>query len=251
MATRGPAGADAHEPGVIDVANIDIPRSAGGRTSNLRMAAEAEIGIANGEQLVIDGTVRIVARRAAFAHGGMFKGEGASLLLMALRAIFILARHRQSAVRFHDVHAVWVVALDAIHLSFEHGMVLREMKLSLRLEMAIQAGLGFLAGIDDEAPASAARRDVLASWTVARFTAAPAFHVAPVGMQPPVRAHGENTIDLVVAIRAGLVADVGRSFNRQRRNDPALRRAGVDQQKQSPHTRAQDREKEEAPGWFF
>lgn len=214
MATGRPAGANAHIPRVIDIADIDIACAAGRGTGNLRMAAEAKIGIANGEQLVIDGAVRVVAGRATFAQRGVFKGERPGLLLMALRAIFILTRHRQSAVRFHDVHAVRVVALDAVHFSFQHRMVLRKMKRRLYFQMAIQARLGLLAGIDDEASARAACRDVLAARPVAGFAATPAFHAVLVWMQTPVRAHRKDTVDFIVAICARLVADVGRAFNR-------------------------------------
>jgi len=72
---------------------------------------------------------------------------------MTLRAGFIEARHRQSARRFHDVHAVGVMALHAVHFPSSTGDA-AESEGRLRLEMALETGLGVLARIDDELPAA-------------------------------------------------------------------------------------------------
>lgn len=252
VASGCPAGADAHVAGVIDVANVNISRAARARPGHLRMAAKAKVGIANGEQLVVDRTVRIMAGRATFAQGRVLEREGARLFLMALRAIFIQARHREAAAVFHDVHAVRVVALDAIHFSFENGMMLRKMKLGLGFQMAIETSLGIFAGINDESPTRASRGDVLAAGAVTGFATAPAFHGSLAGVQAAMDAHRENAINFFVAIRARLVTDVIRAFNRQGRDDLALRRrAGVDQQKQRDQSRAQCQSREimEATGF--
>src|SRR5258706_10084667 len=88
---------------------------------------------------------------------------------MTLGAIYVEARHGKSARRFHDVHAMRVVALDAVHFAFDDGMMLREVEFGMCFQVALKTGGGVLAGIDDELAASAARHDVFAGGAVAGF----------------------------------------------------------------------------------
>ena len=66
MATRRPAGADADKPGMIHIADVEVPRRNRG-TGCLRMATQTEIGIAHRKHLGINGAVRVVASGATFA----------------------------------------------------------------------------------------------------------------------------------------------------------------------------------------
>jgi len=116
----------------------------------LRVAAQAEGGITGHEQLLIDRTMRLVTSHAAFPQGGMLKHKRPGLILVALGAILICPRHGQSARRLEEVISVRIMALPAIHVPFDHRMMLREHKVALHIEMAFKAGGGILAGIDDE-----------------------------------------------------------------------------------------------------
>src|SRR5439155_501087 len=80
------------------------------------------------EQLGVDRAVRRVANRTALAERFVFEHERPGLLAMALRAGLVQPRHGQSAVRFHDVAAVRVVTLDAVHPVFNHRMMLRQVE---------------------------------------------------------------------------------------------------------------------------
>jgi len=148
VAAGGPASAKLQIEGVIHAADIDV--ALGAWTRLLGVAAEAKIGIRFGQQFGVDRTMRLMTDRAAFTQGGMFVNKWPGLLAMAVGAHFVLARHGQAAGGLHDVHAVRVVALDAVHFAFEHRMVLRIMKFGLHFQVALQAGLRVLAGIDDE-----------------------------------------------------------------------------------------------------
>ena len=94
VTTGRPAGAHLQQRRVVRVADINVPGGNIG-TLNLGMAAEAQIGIADHQHLLIHRTMRIMAQRAALAHGRMFKDKGARLVTMALLAAFILPGHGQ------------------------------------------------------------------------------------------------------------------------------------------------------------
>src|SRR6266404_3409791 len=123
MAAGAPTSALPQVGRVRSVADVDFSwRHA--RSLHLRVALEAEVGIAFDEHLAIDRAVRIVANGAAFAQGLMLEDKRPSLLAMALRAILIEPRHGQPARGLGDVGAMRIVALHAIHVAFEDGMML-------------------------------------------------------------------------------------------------------------------------------
>jgi hypothetical protein len=90
---------------------------------------------------------------------------------MATRALFVLPRHGKSARRFHDVEAVRVVALHAVHLPFGHRMMLRQIELGVGFEMAGEARLRVAPRIHDEFSTAAPCCDVFAAGSVAGFAA--------------------------------------------------------------------------------
>ena len=63
-----------------------------------------------------------------------------------------------------------IVALNAIHLAFQDGMVLGKLEFGLGVEVALETGGGVPAGIDDEVGPGRARGDVFAGRAMARFT---------------------------------------------------------------------------------
>jgi hypothetical protein len=93
--------------------------------------------------------------------------------------------------------------------------MLREVKLGLGFEMTLEAGVGLLAGVDDEfvEAAATAHRDVFAAGTVTGFATVLAGHAAIVEMEPRVRTGRKSASDVSVAIRAGLVANESRALN--------------------------------------
>ena len=95
VTTGSPAGAGLQQRRVVRIADINMPGGNIG-TLNLGMTAEAKVGIADHQHLLIHRTVWIMAQRAAFAHGRVFKDKGARLVTMTLRAAFVLPGHGQS-----------------------------------------------------------------------------------------------------------------------------------------------------------
>ncbi len=154
----------------------------------------------------------------------MFKNERARLGFMTLCATLILLRHRESAGRFQDVAAVRIVAVHAIHVTFDDQMMLRQIKFRVDVEVTLKTRLGIFAGIDDELR-RAAGADVFAARTMTGFATALAGHRGVFKMQPRVRAHRKFADDIRVAISAGLIADKMSAGNFQGRNDEGRRRA--------------------------
>jgi len=78
---------------------------------------------------------------------------------------------------FHNVHAVRVMALDAVHLALDDRVVLRQVEFRVGIQVALKGRRRGPCGIDDEFAASAAYHDVFAGGAVAGF--APCWPVRP------------------------------------------------------------------------
>src|SRR5687767_638592 len=99
----------------------------------------------------------------------MGEDDGFRLFAVAPGALLVEASHGEAARRFHDVEAVRVVALRAVHLSFDDWVMLREVELGVGIEMAGKAGVGIAPWVNDEfAPADS---DMFAAGSMARFAA--------------------------------------------------------------------------------
>ena len=167
-----------------------------------------------------------MAGRAAFAHGFMLENKRLRLFAMALGTGFVQARHGQAARGFENVAAVRVMALHAVHATFEHRVMLRQVEFRLRLQMALKAGSRVLAGIDDEPAAPATGLNVQTAWPVAGFATALAFELVPFDVQPRVRAGRKSTHVVRVAIEADAVANI-RGPGNFRRREHGLRDRGT------------------------
>ena len=178
VAPSGPAGAVTCECGVIFIANKKT--SGRGRALHLRMAAQTEIRVANGQHLRVDRAMRVMTTCATFTEGRVLKNEGQRLLSMTLRAVFIKPRHGESAGGLHDVHAVGIMALNAIHFSLNDRVVLRKLERSTNFLMTLKAALGIPAGIDDELfeATTTSHRDMFATRAVTGFATALASHLS-------------------------------------------------------------------------
>ena len=216
VTTGRPAGSHLKKSRVVCIANIDMARR-NIRALRLGMAAQAQVGIVGDEHFLIDGTMRVVTNGAALAQGLVLKNKRTCLVLVTLRATLILLCHRQAASRFKDVTAVRVVAVHAAHVAFDDGMMLWEAKFGLDVQVALKTGVWFFARIDDEAGRPAGT-DMFTAGSVAGFAAALAGHGRIPDMQARVRAGGKFPDNFRVAIRAGLVADIVRAGDFQRRH---------------------------------
>ena len=201
---------------------------------DLCVAAHAKIRITVDEHFLVDRTVRSMTGDAAFAHRLVFKNKRARLVAMALGAAFIMPRHGQPARRFENIAAMGIVALPAIHVAFDDRVMLGQIKFRVDVEMTLKTGRRILARVDDE-PDAAAGLDVFAARPVTGFAAGLADHRRIVRMNPRVRAGGKLSDDVLVAIGAGLIADIVRAGNFQRSHH-GVGRGGTGIQKQHQRT---------------
>jgi hypothetical protein len=114
-------------------------------------------------------------------------------------------RHGQAAGGFENIGPVWVVALHAIHLAFDDGMMLRQAEFRVRFQVAVKASRGVRAGIDDELPTPAARGDVFAARAMTGF-AAGLFHHGSPEIHARMGTRWKDADVIRVALEAGLVA---------------------------------------------
>src|SRR5689334_20203745 len=100
------------------------------------MATKAQVVIRLHQQLASYRAVGSVAHRASFPHRFVFEDEGTGLFAMAFAAGFVLARHGQTARRLENISTMGIVTLDAIDAPFGDRMVIGQVELRMRLEMA-------------------------------------------------------------------------------------------------------------------
>ncbi len=155
----------------------------------------------------------------------MLEYKRPALFTMTLGAAFIQARHGQSACGLEDIHAMRIVALHAIHAPFNHWMVLRQMKLRSRLQMALQAGGRISAGINNEFPAAATAFHVLAPRPMARFAAGFTFQQRRLDVNSAMWTCRKYSRDVGVAFVANFISHIAGPGNLRRRHDRLLKAA--------------------------
>jgi hypothetical protein len=213
MTARGPAGATSQKRGVVPAANLDFAR----RELLLEMALEAKILVSLDKQIVIHRAMRLVTGGAALAHRFVLENKWAALRDMTFRAGVHLAGEGEPAT-LDRVAFVRIVTIAAAHLSFDHGMMVRQLKASFHLQMTSKTNLGRLSRVDDHIAHATGFR-MFAPRTMARF-AADVLRIIPARDEARVRGRWEIFVDFRVAFRAVLRADklrawnLGRSHNR-------------------------------------
>ena len=185
------------------------------------MTLETEVVVAFDKHFGIDRSVRLMTNGATLPKRFMLEGVDFCLLAMALRTRLVEPRHGQTASGLHDVHAVRVMALNAIHFAFNHRMVLWKIELGVGLEMAIKTSGRIFARIMNQAPPTA-DRNVPAAGPVARFTASQVAHVGAFVVESRVRAGRECAGNLDMTLQAGFVADKRGAFDLRGSDDSAV-----------------------------
>jgi len=163
-----PTSTEPQKSCMIYAADIN-PCVARRRVCRLGVALEAQVVVSLDQQLGVDRAVWVMADRAAFAHRFVLEDERLGLFAMTLGAGFIEPRHREAVGGFHEVATVRVMALHAIHFAFDHRMMLRQVELRVRLEMALKTSRRVPARINNEFATSTADSDVFAAGAVAGF----------------------------------------------------------------------------------
>ncbi len=137
---------------------------------------------------------------------------------MTRRAGIIASRHAERAARLVNVHAVGIVALDAVQFPFDHRMMIRQLKSRVGLEMAIETSLGVLAWIYNESPPPSPRRDMAAPGAVTGLAPRVLNAVFRRIMESRMGARGKRLGDVRMTVGTGLVTNENRAFDFRRRH---------------------------------
>jgi hypothetical protein len=90
-----------------------------------------------------------VAGHASLSHRFVLEYKRPPLRCVALEANFVLAHHVGGAAAFEYRSLVRIVAVSAVHLAFQHSMVVWQAEFCANFQVALKAGLGIFAGIND------------------------------------------------------------------------------------------------------
>jgi hypothetical protein len=151
----------------------------------------------------------VVTHGAPFAQGFVFENKWPRLLPMALCAVLIQPRHRQPARWFEYVAAVRIVALDAVHVTFNHWMMLRHAEFRFRLQMALKTRSRVFSRVHNKLTSSSACLDVLAAGPVAGFAARFAVESGVVDVDTGMGTGGKNSGNIRMTLGTGAIADIG------------------------------------------
>jgi hypothetical protein len=206
------------------------------RALDLQVAFEAKVVVAFDEELAIDRAVRPMANGAAFAQGFVFENKRPALLAMTIRASFVQARHRQAAGGLHDVVAMWLMAVHAVHVAFDDGMMLRQIKFGVDVDVALKTGRSIFPGIHDETSAPAANAHMFAGGAVAGFAAGHLRELNVVFIETAMRACWKAARNIGVTFDARRVADKVRARNAGRRIDGSIQRRTTEQDQEKANS---------------
>ena len=197
------------------------------------MALEAEGLVALRQHALIDGTVGLVAARAAVANRLVLEYKRPALFGMALEAGLVFA-HELGAAPFYCSAFVRVVAVAASHFALCQRVMMREAELRAHFEVALEAGFRGFVGIDDRACRSAAL-GVFAARPMAGF-AADVHSVFPFRLQPRMGGGLEVPGNRFVTLFAGVAPHKRCSGDAGRRHDRPRERAARDHQESQRQT---------------
>ena len=223
VATSIPAGAALEEGGVVEAADENL---AAGRLL-LKMALKAEGGIALGEELGVDRTVRMMTGGAAFPQRFVFEHMGTALGGVAFETALVLGEEgRVSTAKAGAV--MRVVAIGAGQMTFGHRMTVGQAEGTAHVQVTGEADFGGLVWINNQGGV-AARLDVEITRTMTGF-AANLDGVGASGLESRVTGGGEITDEVVVALGTGAGPRETGARNRRRHHDGAGKgRAGEEE----------------------
>src|ERR1043166_9047351 len=143
------------------------------------------------------------------------------LFAVALGAGFVDPSHEHPLCELNVV-SVRIVTIVAVHPALDDRMMILKAELGVLVEVALEAGFGILAGIENELAGVAAFLDVAAARSVTRFTTLAFDTFALAGNGDTSVGSKLKVLDLfLVAGAAGLHAHVFRAGDHRRGyNDP-------------------------------
>ena len=123
----------------------------------------------------------------------MLENKRPGLFPVAGSTGFVETCHGQSTGGFKNIGAVRVMALDTIHFTLGYGMMFRQMKLGIHLQVTFVAGLGVFAWIHNHFfSAGTTRSDMPAAGAVTGFATVLTTHANLFDVQAGVGTGGKD-----------------------------------------------------------
>ena len=192
---------------------IRFPNHRAAPLLDLGMTFQTEIRVALNQQLRVERTMRLMARRTPLAHRFVLEHERTSLLAVTWRAALVQPGHRQTAGRLANVVAMRVMAIATTQAALEDRMMPRQVELRVGRQMTLETRGRFASRIDDQL-AVARRRHMTAPRTVTRLAPGLPGHLEVVlTIKPAVGAAGKSPGVIGMAVGAGRIAHKRRAFN--------------------------------------
>ena len=120
-----------------------------------------------------------------------------------------------------------IMALNAIHMTFHHRMMLRHSKFRLRLQMTLKTRRRIFARVHNELAAPASDFDMLAPRPMTGLATRLPLELCIIDMHTRMRACRKNSRDVRMTLRASTIPHVSCSRNIRGRNyRPRQRRTG-------------------------
>lgn len=137
---------------------------------HLRMAFEAEVIVAFGQQLRIDRAMDIVTGDTTFAQRFVLEDVRFGLLPVALGALRVDAPDERPLGRV-NFGTMRIMTGSATHPAFQHRVVILQAEFRLFFQMAPETGFGLFLRVHDELTAAATGIHVQTARTMTGFAA--------------------------------------------------------------------------------
>src|SRR3989344_4066541 len=124
------------------------------RIISLGMTPQTKIAVAGNQHFILDRTVNLMAGRTAFTQGLMLPDKWATLLFVTFKTGFVNVFQRCCGPRTH-LGAVCAVTIRTAHMTFKHGMPIRQTKFCFFIQVAAKAYFGLFPGINNRSFSSA------------------------------------------------------------------------------------------------
>lgn len=135
MATSGPTRPRCQKAGMILTADDQI-----GPHLLLKVAFQAKVRITRLQHFVIDGTMRLMAARAAVPQRLMLKGKRPALSSVAAQTGVVCGCQCGTSTH-HCISRVWVVAITTAHFPLENRMAVGKAEFTSLVEVAVETRL--------------------------------------------------------------------------------------------------------------
>lgn len=208
------------------------------RSGHLGMTPQTKIAVPLAQELVIDGTMRVMTGGTSLPKRLVLVNKRTRLFPVALATELVFRGHAKRRGGLKDHGSVRIMTVDTSNPPFHHRMAVRKTKARSNSQVALDAYAGIISRIGNPPGAIPAALNVPTSGSVTRFAPSESGIRGGWLVKSPVSAVRKALDDIGMAISTGLVSDKFRPFNAWRPNGRVFKAGGT----AVPPARRQDRQ---------